>query len=257
MAALGAATLFGLAALGLIAGVGITAVGPGGVLATIGLFVLSGLSSSAVAGTSIVTHIATGLVATAAFWRSGQLREHRTARTAVVLALVALVGTPVGVVLNSLASGRVFAILLGVVVAVTGVLVWVRERRPKHAEPDGGAAPPDAVTASVGFVVALASGLFGIGGPMLAVPLLVLCGMPVLPALGAAQVQSVITAGIGTVGYVAEGAIDWPLALLVGVPEVVGVLLGWKIAHAVPTRTLKYTLAAVLICLAPYLAWQG
>lgn len=256
MPALAAGTLVALAALGLVAGVGITAVGPGGVLATIGLFVLTGLSSAAVAGTSIVTHVATGMLATAAFWRSGQLRDPRTRRIALVLAVAAVAGTPVGVALNSLASGRAFAIMLGVLVAVTGVLVWVRERRLKQVDPDAGSMPRVAVTAVVGIVVALASGLFGIGGPMLAVPLLVLCGMPVLPALGAAQVQSVITAGIGTVSYAVQGAIDWPLALLVGVPEMVGVLLGWKIAHVVPARTLKYALAVVLVGLAPYLAWQ-
>lgn len=248
-----AGTLVALAAFGLVAGVGITAVGPGGVLATVGLFVLTGLSPAGVAGTAIVTHVATGALGTLAYWRSGQLRDRSTARTARVLAAAAVVGTPLGVLANGAVSGRGFAVLLAVAVAVTGILVWVRERR---ARPTAG--PPRApVVAAVGLGVAVAAGLFGIGGPMLSVPLLVVCGMPVLHALAAAQVQSVVIATVGTIGYATQGAIDWPLALVVGLPELAGVLIGWRIAHAVPTHRLRFALAAALICLAPYLALHG
>jgi uncharacterized membrane protein YfcA len=247
-----AGTLIGLVAFGLVAGIGITAVGPGGVLVTVGLFVLTDLSPAAVAGTAIVTHVANGALGTAAYWRSGQLRRPPTRRAAGVLAAAALVGTPLGVLVNGAVSGPAFAVLLAAV-AATGILVLVRERRvgPVSRHPSTGA------VAVVGTVVAAASGLFGIGGPMLSVPLLVVCGMPVLDALGAAQAQSIVIASVGTVGYAAQGAIDWPLAVVVGVPELVGVLIGWRIAHAVPTHRLRLALAAALICLAPYLALHG
>lgn len=248
-----AGTLIGLVAFGLVAGIGITAVGPGGVLVTVGLFVLTDLSPAAVAGTAIVTHVATGALGTLAYRRSGQLRRPPTRRAALVLAAAALVGTPIGVLVNGAISTGGFAVLLAAAVAATGILVLVRERRV--GAPAGH--PPAALVAAVGIAVAAASGLFGIGGPMLAVPLLVVCGMPVLDALGAAQVQSIVIASVGTVGYAAQGAIDWPLAVAVGVPELVGVLIGWRIAHAVPTHRLRLALAAALICLAPYLALHG
>ena len=50
---------------------------------------------------------------------------------------------------------------------------------------------------------------------------------------------------------------DWPLAVLVGVPELCGVLIGWRIAHAIPTRRLKYGLVLALLLLSPYLALHG
>lgn len=246
-----------LAALGLIGGVGITALGPGGVLATIGLFVVTDLSPAEVAGTAIVTHIATGLLGTAAYLRSGQLREPVTRRTALLLAGSAVVGTPIGIGLNAVVSSRAFGIVLGVFLAVVAVLVWYRTRttgssaehhHPQHAT---------AVVAMLGGAVAAASGLVGVGGPLLAVPLLVAIGVPLLPALGAAQAQSVIIATVGTLGYVAQGAIDWPLAALVGIPEMVGVLLGWRLARRTPPIRLKYALVAVLLALAPYVALSG
>ncbi|MFF1354806.1 sulfite exporter TauE/SafE family protein [Streptomyces sp. NPDC058297] len=249
-------TLTLLALFGLAGGIGITAVGPGGVLPTIGMFLLTGLSPAGVAGTAIATHVATGALGTAAYTRSGQLRDAATRRTATVLAVAALLGTPLGVQLNTLVSGRGFGILLACAVTVTGVLVWVRERRAGAAGSESVSVPLTRI-ALVGFGVAVAAGLFGLGGPMLSVPLLVVCGLPVLSALAAAQAQSVVIAAIGTLGYVLHGSVDWRLAALVGVPELVGVIVGWKIAHAVPARRLKYALVGTLLALAPYLAFHS
>ncbi|MGW4544845.1 sulfite exporter TauE/SafE family protein [Streptomyces violaceorubidus] len=254
MAGASVPVLVALGLLGLVGGVGITAVGPGGVLPTIGLFALTGLTPAEVAGTALVTHVATGVLATAAYLRSGQLREPGTRHTALVLAVTAVAGAPLGVLVNSYASERMFGLVLGVFTAGVAGLVWFREARRPAAER---AHPSTAVVAGLGGAVAVAAGVVGIGGPMLTVPVLVAMGVPLLEALAAAQAQSVVIAGVGTVGYLARGAVDWPLAVLVGVPELAGVLLGWRIAHALPTRRLKYALIATLFALAPYLALHG
>ncbi len=152
-------------------------------------------------------------------------------------------------------SKGAFGLLLGAFAALVAVLVWNRER---HGDPGAGTRHPAAPWIVVlGFAVAAASGIVGIGGPMLTVPLLVAAGVPMLESLAAAQAQSVVIASIGTLGYVAHGAVDWRLAALVGVPEIAGVLIGWKIARALPTRTLKYALVAALLAVAPYLALHG
>ncbi|TDC79073.1 TSUP family transporter, partial [Actinomadura sp. 7K507] len=108
MAALDPAALVALALIGLVAGVGITSVGPGGVLATVGLFALTPLSPAQVAGTAIVTNVATGVLGTVVYTRSGQLREPGTRRTAVLLSAGAVAGTPLGVLVNGMVTGRVF-----------------------------------------------------------------------------------------------------------------------------------------------------
>lgn len=243
-----------LGLFGLVGGIGITAIGPGGVLPTIGLFALTGLSPAEVAGTAIVTHIATGALGTAAYTRSGQLREPETRRTALLLAGTAVVGTPAGVLINTAVSKRAFGLVLGIFVALVALLVWYRER---HRPAATRAHPSARLVVPLGLAVAVASGIVGIGGPMLTVPLLVAVGVPVLESLAAAQLQSIVIAGVGTLGYVVSGAIDWPLAALVGVPELAGVLLGWKIAQALPTRSLKYALIITLLAVAPYLALHG
>lgn len=243
-----------LAAIALIGGIGITAIGPGGVLVTIGLFLLTDLSPAEIAGTAIVTHIGTGLLGSLAYVRSGQLREPTTRALAVVLAGTALVGTPLGAMLNSRMSGAIFGVLLAVMVVGVGLTVLLRERRRPSHEP----AHTHFLTArsqgALGGTVAMLSGIFGLGGPMLSVPALVIGGVPILPALAAAQGQSVVVATTGTLAYLGQGAISWPLALLVGIPQLVGVVLGWRIAHSLPRRPLTYALALTLIALGPVIA---
>nr|WP_274636033.1 sulfite exporter TauE/SafE family protein [Microbacterium bovistercoris] len=257
MLELGLPVLILLVAIALVGGIGITALGPGGVLVTIGLFTLTDLTPAMVAGTSIVTHIGTGLLGTAVYLRSGQLREPVTRRTSVVLAATALVGTPIGVLVNSLFSVRAFGVLLGVFVAVVALLVLSRERRTRHLPEGADPRHPLALLVLLGLGISVVSGMFGVGGPMLSVPVLIAIGVPLLPALAAAQAQSIVIASVGSVGYAMQGAVDWPLALLVGIPEALGVVIGWRIAHAIPTRRLKVALVAALLALAPYLALHG
>lgn len=238
-----------LALLGLAGGIGITAIGPGGVLPTVGLVALTTLTPAQVAGTAIATHVATGAVGTAAYVRSGELRAPQARTTARLLAGTALIGTVAGIIVNSLLAPHVFSMLLGALVAAVAALVLVRGRRRRAR-----GHPSRTVVAVIGLLVAVTAGIVGIGGPMLTVPLLVAAGCEVLEALAAAQAQSVVIATVGTVGYLLQGSIDWFLAVLIGIPELAGVLIGWRVARSLPTRTLRTAMVVALFALAPYLA---
>jgi uncharacterized membrane protein YfcA len=258
---LAAGTLVILALFGFAGGVGTTALGPGGVLVTIGLFLLSGLPPAAISGTAIAANLGSAALGTAAFARSGQLRGRDTQRMALVLIAAAVVGTPLGVLVNAQVSGGAFGILLGLCVAAIGALLYVRERqrRARNTGTSATATAPEETTPAarivlpLGFAVAIVSGLFGLGGQLLSVPLLISIGAPMLPALGAAQAQSIVIAGVGTIGYALRGAIAWPLVLVLGVPLLAGALAGWRIAHAVPTERLRSLLAVMLVAVGAYL----
>jgi uncharacterized protein len=256
---LAAGTLILLAVFGFAGGVGTTALGPGGVLVTIGLFLLSGLPPAAISGTAIAANVGSAVLGTGAFARSGQLRGRDTQRMALVLIVAAVVGTPLGVLVNAQVSGGAFGILLGVCVGAIGALLYVRERQ-RRGEPASAswtaaanATPAARIVLPLGLAVAVVSGLFGLGGQLLSVPLLISIGAPMLPALGAAQAQSIVIAGVATVGYALRGAIAWPLVPVVGVPLLAGALAGWRVAHAVSTERLRSVLAVVLIAVGAYL----
>lgn len=106
---------------------------------------------------------------------------------------------------------------------------------------------------AIGLGVGLPGGLLGVGGPVLAVPLLVLGGVPMLLALALAQVQSVLIALFATTGYALQGAVDLSLALLVGVPLALGTLAGWWIARRVSSTHLRAILGVLLSLLGLWL----
>lgn len=251
-AALSAGPLVALALCGLVGGIGITALGPGGVLVTIGLFAFSGLTPPEIAGTAIVTNVGAGLLGAGVYIRSGQLRQPVTQRLARTLIVCAVVGTPLGVLANAHVSGPLFGTLLGACVLAVGSLLYVRVRRPGPVSRSP-VPLPRARVLGIGGAVAVVSGLFGLGGPLLSVPLLIAAGTPMLTSLAAAQAQSVVIAAVGTIGYAVQGDVSWSLAVLVGLPQLAGVVIGWRLAHALPADRLRVALAGALILIGPYL----
>ncbi|MCL2615122.1 MAG: sulfite exporter TauE/SafE family protein [Nocardioidaceae bacterium] len=253
LTALSPAIVITLAAIGFVGGVGITAIGLGGILPTIGLFSLTPLGPGQVAGTAIVTHVATGALGTAAYRRSGHLAGRGSRRAVVTMASTALVGTPLGILVNAALSPHGFGIVLAVLVAGVALALIAQREMPVADERE----LPVALVAAIGLVVAVVAGIVGIGGPMLTVPLLVVCGAPMLDSIAASQAQSVVIAGTGSIGYLVHGSIDWSIAALVGIPELAGVLIGWRLARALPTQVLKRVMVVVLLALVPYLAVHG
>jgi uncharacterized membrane protein YfcA len=185
------------------------------------------------------------------------LRGRETQRIALLLIAAAVAGTPVGVLVNAQVSGGAFGILLGLCVGAIGVLLFLREHQRRGAAASGPLPvhrpPAAALVLVLGFAVASVSGLFGLGGQLLSVPLLISIGAPMLPALGAAQAQSIVITSVGTIGYALRDAIAWPLVVVVGVPLLAGALAGWRIANAVPIERLRSLLAVALIAVGAYL----
>ena len=259
-----------LVAIALLAGVGITAIGPGGIFVTVALFALAPLTTAEVAGTASATFVATGLIGTGAYVRSGEFGSGFAREAAIVLSGASVVGALAGTRLNLLASEFVFALLLSAFVAAIGLSIVYREvvgvRSVEHSDVaashldvvvgrlDAPAGQRWTILAGVGFAIGVAGGMLGVGGPVIAVPILVVLGVPMLIALAVAQAQSVFLSGFATVGYLSVGAVSWPVAALVGVPQVIGVVIGWRVAHLVDAGWLRIALGCVLVIVAPLIA---
>lgn len=245
-----------LVSVAFLSGIGITTIGPGGIFVTIALYSLTPLASSQVAGTAHATFVATGLVGSVAYLRSGEMRTGEGRELAVVLSASSVLGALAGAYVNALVPRAVFGGLLGGVAMLVGGVILYRVRRgfsPVY-DLEIGTSTGRAVLGVLGFGLGVASGLLGIGGPVLAVPALVLVGVPMLLAVGVAQVQSIFIAAFATAGYALQGAVLLPLAVVVGVPLLLGVVVGWKVAHVVDPNRLKGALGVVLLGVGPYLA---
>jgi uncharacterized membrane protein YfcA len=103
----------------------------------------------------------------------------------------------------------------------------------------------------IGLVAGFFSALFGVGGGVVIVPLLILfVGWEMRPATATSLAAIGITATAGVVTYVVHGEVEPVYALLVGVPAALGAVGGATLQQRVPVRTLSFLFAALLLAIA-------
>lgn len=97
----------------------------------------------------------------------------------------------------------------------------------------------------------LFSGLFGVGGGTIIVPLLILwLGYGEREATGTSLAAIVIIAAYATVGQAIYGNVDVPQAALVGVPALAGVVAGAALQQRISERAVALLFAAFLVATA-------
>lgn len=101
--------------------------------------------------------------------------------------------------------------------------------------------------AAIGTAAGLFSGLFGVGGGILIVPLLVLwCGFGERLATGTSLAAIVIIAAVATAAHAGYGNVHIREGLLVGVPAVAGVLIGTELQARISSRSISLVFAGLL-----------
>jgi uncharacterized membrane protein YfcA len=99
----------------------------------------------------------------------------------------------------------------------------------------------------IGLAAGVFSALFGVGGGILAVPLLVLvAGLAEREATATSLGAIGITATAGVVVFAARGEVDVGYAALVGLPAAAGAIAGTSLQQRVHTTTLTYGFALLL-----------
>lgn len=102
--------------------------------------------------------------------------------------------------------------------------------------------------AAIGTLAGLFSGLFGVGGGVVMVPLLVLwLGYGDREATGTSLAAIVVIASAATLTHGAYGNVRLTEGLLVGVPAVGGVLVGTWLQQRIAARTVRLLFAALLV----------
>jgi uncharacterized membrane protein YfcA len=120
--------------------------------------------------------------------------------------------------------------------------------------PTAGAPPDHALwkLAAIGTLAGAFSGLFGVGGGTVIVPLLIFWfGYGERLATGTSLAAIVL---IGSLGALAQGGIYGNVrvgtGLLLAIPAIVGVVGGTAIQQRIPQRTVSYLFAGLLVAIA-------
>jgi uncharacterized protein len=105
--------------------------------------------------------------------------------------------------------------------------------------------------AAIGTAAGAFSGMFGVGGGTVIVPLLILWfGFGERVATGTSLLAIVVVAIVAVALQGAYGNVDPLKALVVGVPALGGVVIGTAVQQRLPERTISLMFAALLIVIA-------
>lgn len=239
-----------LIAIGLAGGLLSGAFGVGGGIVLVPLLVaFAGLDQRRAAATSLLAILPTSVAGSITYLAHGEV----DLLAAGVIAVGAVAGSVIGANLLDRLPLRLLRwlfIALLVVVAIRMVLV----------EPERGAALPFSLPVAlaylaIGLVLGLASGLFGIGGGVIAVPALVgLLGVSDLVAKGTSLLVIIPTSAAGTITNYRNRLVDLRTGLVVGLAAAAASVLGAFIALALPPRPSTILFAVLLVAIAVQLA---
>jgi uncharacterized membrane protein YfcA len=232
-------TIIVLLVSALIVGVLIGCVGIGGVLLPPILTYVGGLDLHLAMAMSIWSFLFTGVVGTVEYAR----RDSVDWRMVLWLGAGIVPAAVLGALTNAALPTEVLTVLLATLIVATGVNVFAKAPSAEGAAHSFGTF----VLLQVGAVVGFGSALTGTGGPVLLVPILVLMRAPTLVAIGVSQVVQILVAIFSTFGYVLFAQVDFFLGTTLGLVAAVGVVVGTRVAHAVPVTTLRRIVAVSLI----------
>jgi uncharacterized membrane protein YfcA len=254
-----------LAAAGILAGAFGAMLGlGGGVLIVPILTLVFDVPLAAAVGTSLICVIATSTGAAAINVRAGRA----DVRLGITLAAGTVIGALIGGVVAGFLPERVVAGLFAALLAYTAVTMLRRLRTTAaegSTEPpldpaalDGPGAPAYRSTRlapAVGgsFVAGNLSGLLGVGGGIVTVPILhVVMGAPIQVAVATSNFMIGITAAAGAYAYLFRGDVDPRLAG----PMVVGTALGAALGAILGPRIRTTWLTATFVVVVAYVAIQ-
>ena len=242
-----------LIAIGLTGGLlsGMFGVGGGIVLVPL-LVTFAGLDQRKAAATSLLAILPSSIAGSITYLAHGEV----DVLAAVVIAAGAIVGSLIG---TRLLKRLPLAWLRWGFIALL-VLVAIRMLFVEPVRGDALAFSPALAVGyiALGLVMGIASGLFGIGGGVIAVPALVaLFGVSDLIAKGTSLLVMVPTSVVGTVTNSRNGLVEVRTGLIVGVAAAVASVGGSFIALALPARLSSILFAVLLLGITVQLVWKA
>lgn len=226
--------LTGLALISIAIGVLVGAAGVGGFFMPPALMLLMGMDIHRSMALSLFTFIFTGTAGALFFHRKGSMDWTLARPVCLGAAATGYAGAWIGHRLDTASLSTVLA----AAILVAGIHTSTAGGRAVIAMPDD-ARRRRLILAAIGAVTGFFSGLTGIGGPVLSVPLMVACGYSVLTAVGVGQVLQAVGALSGSLANLHYAGIGYGLAAFIVVFEIAGVLAGAVVIHRLDGALVK------------------
>jgi uncharacterized membrane protein YfcA len=109
----------------------------------------------------------------------------------------------------------------------------------------------------LGVVAGLLSGLFGVGGGILFVPILTWLGLTQIHAEASSLLAIIPTVMVGVWRQQRYGNVRWRAAGILGVASIAAAVGGAQVALSLPESTLRRLFAVLMIAVAVQIAWRA
>ena len=204
-------------------------------------------------GTSLTAIIFTAIASTINYARQKRIYY----KTGLLLALTAAPGAYLGGWIAKITQEQLLGLIFGVfliLVATRMIVSLVRRKEADKTLP----VKTDAelvrsgkiiiIGVALGFFGGFASGLLGIGGGTLIVPIMAFAlGMPIHLATATSMFTMIFTATSGVAEYYQAGLVNFPIALLFAAGTVVGAQVGAYTSNKISNRNLTVIFSIMLI----------
>ena len=238
--------------IGLITGVVVGLTGASGVVVVVPLLtMILGFSMHTAVGTSLFVDMITPLFVAFSYYRRGNVNL----KAGLWLAIGAVIGAQAGALVANealssdlMSKGFVFFMFL------MAISMWIKSTRPPREFKDSTLAEMNnkkrAITFCIGLVLGIISGLFGAGGGlMFLLVLMIILKFPTHMAIGTSSLIMAITAASGTLGYALQGNVDFKTGILLTISAIIGGLLSARLANKVSEKILNLIVGGVFASL--------
>lgn len=246
--------------------------GGGGSILTVPIFVyVLGFDAKEAIALSLAVVGGVSAIGVLGHWRAGNVRV----RVALLFGLVAMAGTYGGARLSVLVSGAVQLVIFAGVMLVAAYFMFrdrditegarASGRAPRRSAPHGSASGEGprrwgrvGLIVAEGLGVGVLTGLVGVGGGFLIVPVLVLlAGLTMKEAVGTSLLVIAMKSGAGFYGYLGQVEVPWGFLGLFTVVAAVGILAGTYLIRYTSQAGLRRAFAAFLVVMGGYILYRN
>ncbi len=242
--------------LGFVIGTVASMVGIGGGVFIVPLLtLLYGFSPPEAVGTSLATIVFTSLASTGNYARQKRIYY----KTGLILAITTVPGAFLGAYLTSIIEAQLLGLIFGVFLFIVALrmIFEISFSRRKHSDMERNACSESSLLelkskillgSILSFFGGLSSGLLGIGGGSLLVPIMTLAmNIPMHITVATSMFTMVFTSISGGTQHYLQNHIRVGFVLLLALGTIFGAQLGAYMSNRISSRTLRRTFGIVLI----------
>ena len=231
--------------LGFAAGVLGSIVGLGGGIIAVPAMTFAGFPPALAASNSLFAAFSNSVASTISYARQKRVEFE----IGIKLGLMCIPGTILGAFVSDVMTPVSFQILFAFVLIASAIYIFVK--RIVNEKPYNRTILMMIIAAGASFFAGIISSLFGIGGGIVFVPLMVIgIGIPMRKAAPTAQLVLMFASLSGLLVHSALGHPDYLQAFLLAIGAFAGGLLGARLSLEIKERKLKIIITIVLLAAA-------